>query len=199
MHRKMKALLISSLLAAVDEMRRSAKNVDKTFLGWRLTYLLRKCPGSSTRGDMMVQDPRDGQKIFSVVGLKRKLGLIDAMPAPVVTAPEAPADGADGGGGGKRARFDADLLALMGKEREPRRTRTVAGMPLLPSTAMNSSARGRLVGWPSKPLVGLSGIRFTWHLSPRNLRASSRADAASSFCPAISAHANEMRRPLCLT
>ena len=51
--------------------------------GWNVVFTLRGgC--SSTRGDLMVVDPRDGQKIFSIVSLKRKLGLEDAPP------PEAP-------------------------------------------------------------------------------------------------------------
>ena len=40
----------------------SAKNTDTVLFGWRLIYTLR-APGSSTRGDMAVHDPRDGQKM----------------------------------------------------------------------------------------------------------------------------------------
>ena len=74
------------LIAAIDEMRRSTKNVNRRYLGWKLEFNLRKQPGSSTRGDMMVIDPADGQKLFSVVSVKRKLG----MPAPSAAARALP-------------------------------------------------------------------------------------------------------------
>ena len=68
------------LLQAIEQMRRATKNVNTKCLGWTLCYTLRK-QGGSTRGDMMVVDPADGQKLYSVVSVKRKLGL--AGPAPV--------------------------------------------------------------------------------------------------------------------
>ena len=62
------------LLAAIEEMRRATKNVNTVCFGWKLVYTLRK-QGGTTRGDMMVIDPADGQKLYSVVSVKRKLGL----------------------------------------------------------------------------------------------------------------------------
>ena len=66
---------IEKLFGAIDEMRRVSRGCDYSLFGWRLVYTLRRAPGSSTRGDIMVVDPRDGQKIFSTLGLKRKLGF----------------------------------------------------------------------------------------------------------------------------
>ena len=57
------------LLAAVEAMRRRPSNTDEYLHGWRLIYSLRAA-GSSSRGDMTAIDPRDGQKIYSLVGLR---------------------------------------------------------------------------------------------------------------------------------
>jgi hypothetical protein len=75
------------LLAAIEEMRRSSRNVNTRCLGWRLEYTLRK-NGGTTRGDMMAVDPADGQKLFSIVSVKRKLGMVAPAPPPQV-APSA--------------------------------------------------------------------------------------------------------------
>jgi len=77
------------LIAAIDEMRRSTRNVNTRCLGWRLEYNLRK-NGGTTRGDMMAIDPADGQKLFSVVSVKRKLGML---------APAAAREPSSDGGG----------------------------------------------------------------------------------------------------
>ena len=77
------------LLAAIEEMRRSSRNVNMRCLGWHLEYTLRK-NGGTTRGDMLAVDPADGQKLFSIVSVKRKLGMI---------APAAPRELSSDGGG----------------------------------------------------------------------------------------------------
>ena len=77
------------LLAAIEEMRRSSRNVNTRCLGWHLEYTLRK-NGGTTRGDMLAVDPADGQKLFSIVSVKRKLGMI---------APAAPRELSSDGGG----------------------------------------------------------------------------------------------------
>ena len=59
----------TALLEALEEVRTSAVNVERIFLGWELKYTLRK-NGGSIRGDIRVIDPSDQQKIFSVIGLK---------------------------------------------------------------------------------------------------------------------------------
>ena len=61
-----------ALIKAVEAMRRRDVGTDELVHGWRLVYTLR-APGGASRGDMCAIDPRDGQKIFSLVGLKRKL------------------------------------------------------------------------------------------------------------------------------
>ena len=65
-------LQVEELLTAVEAMRRRPHDTDEMCHGWRLMYTLRG-PGASSRGDMAVVDPIDGQKIFSMVGLQRKL------------------------------------------------------------------------------------------------------------------------------
>ena len=59
-------------------MRRRNKNTDEFVHGWRLIYALRD-GRSSTRGDMTAIDPRDGQKIFSLIGVKRKLDCVEEV------------------------------------------------------------------------------------------------------------------------
>lgn len=104
---------IDELFAAVHEMKSksSASNFFKH--GWQLIYTLRT-PGSSTRGDMCVIDPRDGQKIFSIVGLRRKLGLEEAMERSTFY-PRAKVS--------RTAEDEAARAALLLTDREPRRSR----------------------------------------------------------------------------
>ena len=67
---------IEELITAIEQMRRRNKNTDEYVHGWRLIYTLRG-GNSSTRGDMTAIDPRDGQKIFSLVGVRRKLDSVE--------------------------------------------------------------------------------------------------------------------------
>ena len=69
---------ISELFDAVQLMKSKSSNQNFVKHGWQCVYTLRTA-GSATRGDMCVIDPRDGQKIFSLVGMRRKLGLEEAM------------------------------------------------------------------------------------------------------------------------
>ena len=63
---------VDDLFDAVEAMRKRPKNTDEYVHGWRLIYTLRSA-GSAARGDMTAVDPRDGQKIYSMVSLRRKL------------------------------------------------------------------------------------------------------------------------------
>ena len=69
---------ITELFDAVQRMKSKSSNQNFVKHGWQCLYVLRSS-GSATRGDMCVIDPRDGQKIFSLVGMRRKLGLEEAM------------------------------------------------------------------------------------------------------------------------
>ena len=74
---------ISELFDAVQLMKSKSSNQNFVKHGWQCVYTLRSA-GSATRGDMCVIDPRDGQKIFSLVGMRRKLGLEEAMACSMV-------------------------------------------------------------------------------------------------------------------
>ena len=69
---------VAELFDAVQRMKSKSSNQNFVKHGWQCIYALRTS-GSATRGDMCVIDPRDGQKIFSLVGMRRKLGLEEAM------------------------------------------------------------------------------------------------------------------------
>ena len=80
------------LLAAVNAIRRSTRNVEEKLHGWTLIYNLRTersliRNGTNIRGDMTAIDPQDGQKFFSVVGLKRRLGLCSVSDGLFTAAP----------------------------------------------------------------------------------------------------------------
>ena len=72
---------ISELFDAVQQMKAKSSNQNFFKHGWQCMFTLR-APGATTRGDMCVIDPRDGQKIFSLIGMRRKLGLSEAMEPP---------------------------------------------------------------------------------------------------------------------
>ena len=74
---------IAELFDAVQRMKSKSSNQNFVKHGWQCLYALRTS-GSATRGDMCVIDPRDGQKIFSLVGMRRKLGLEEAMACSMV-------------------------------------------------------------------------------------------------------------------
>ena len=57
---------IAELFDAVQRMKSKSSNQNFVKHGWQCLYALRTS-GSATRGDMCVIDPRDGQKIFSLV------------------------------------------------------------------------------------------------------------------------------------
>ena len=88
-----------AIVRTMEEIRRAGRNANRTFSGWQLSYTVRK-DGGYVRGDMCAIDPADGQKIFSVIGMKRKLGLVAmaSEPAPRATRrrhDEALADAAE--------------------------------------------------------------------------------------------------------
>ena len=74
------------LIAAIEDLRMSAVNKEKTVHGWKLEWVLR-APNKSTRGDLCMIAP-EGQKLYSVIAVKRKLGL----EPPAIVAPAAAGD-----------------------------------------------------------------------------------------------------------
>ena len=62
----------NEIVDAVKQMVKAGKRYSAVLHGWDLKYNLRKT-GTAVRGDMCAIDPRDGQKIFSQLALKRKL------------------------------------------------------------------------------------------------------------------------------
>ena len=60
------------LLNAIEEMRSTGAEDEREVCGWKLQYSRR---GAGMRGDMVAVDPRDGEKLQSIVGIKRKLGI----------------------------------------------------------------------------------------------------------------------------
>lgn len=116
---------VEELITAVETMRRRSTSTDEYVHGWRLIYTLRGGHGS-TRGDMTAIDPTDGQKIFSLVGLKRKLnGEGDMWENVMEKARRSAAEelGEDPNGPRKRRKVDLGFGEVM-YERE-RRNRTV--------------------------------------------------------------------------
>ena len=79
------------LIAAIEDLRMSAVNKEKTVHGWKLEWVLR-APNKSPRGDLCMIAP-EGQKLYSVIAVKRKLGL----EPPAIVAPAAAAGDANAG------------------------------------------------------------------------------------------------------
>ncbi|MDC0526039.1 hypothetical protein OAO87_03475 [bacterium] len=67
----------AELLAAIEGVRSASATRTLVLHGWSITWSVRPGHGSKVRGDLCIVDPRDGQKLYSVVALKRKLGLAD--------------------------------------------------------------------------------------------------------------------------
>lgn len=83
---------VEEVLKEVQRSKRTGRASDKEVHGWRVIYTLRRHGTTANRGDICIIDPRDGQKIFSLVGLERKMGRVQAMAwaPPPVHAPTAP-------------------------------------------------------------------------------------------------------------
>ena len=64
------------IVEAIKHIRTSKKNAKIVVHGFRIEWTLRDKRHSSMRGDLVMIDPRDGQKLFSVVSVQRKLGLV---------------------------------------------------------------------------------------------------------------------------
>ena len=67
-----------AVLDAVEKARTSGADTTLTVHGWIVTYQLRKGQSSSSgapRGDLHVRPPQ-GPPLFSVISVKRKLGLV---------------------------------------------------------------------------------------------------------------------------
>lgn len=65
------------LLAVVTDIRKSSSNKTVAIHGWTVMWTTRG-KHASTRGDLCILDP-EGKKFFSVVSLKRRLGLAPAV------------------------------------------------------------------------------------------------------------------------
>lgn len=118
------------VVAAVEAVRASGLSRHAVKHGWSISFNVRKPVGGrgsrgAPRGDLCIIDPRDGNKYASVVSLKRRLGLVDAV------EPAAPAP--------RRAAAQAEPLMAEAEEEElarrPRRSRAQVGV------------RGRRGGW----------------------------------------------------
>ena len=66
---------IEELLGAIETMRKVIHNQRQMVHGWQLEFVVRR--NDPARGDICIIPP-SGEKIFSVIGVKRKLGLITA-------------------------------------------------------------------------------------------------------------------------
>ena len=106
-------------------MRRRNKNTDEFVHGWRLIYALRD-GRSSTRGDMTAIDPRDGQKIFSLIGVKRKLDCVEEVFEEAIRRGQEAAGVFDEGGRKRKRHGGLDLWEeSYPVDRGARRARTV--------------------------------------------------------------------------
>ena len=76
----------------------------------------------------------------------------------------------------------------------PRRWRKVQGMPDLRMIFWNSAPVS--LAAPAKPLVGFSGMMFTWLSMPSNNATSLSAVSGESFFPAIKVHSKKIRLPV---
>ena len=115
---------VEEIFHAVELMRRRSVTTDQIVHGWRLQFTLRGV-GSSTRGDMCATDPRDGQRIFSVVGMRRKLAADADVYERAAGSAVAEAEAEGYIKGGRRKRGELDLgISDFAIERESRRART---------------------------------------------------------------------------
>ena len=68
------------VISALEQLKASAETASEVCHGWSLSYRMRQpkkgSPGPAKAGDFVIIDPRDNRKIFSILGVKRKLGLI---------------------------------------------------------------------------------------------------------------------------
>ena len=69
------------LLNAVEAIRVSPTSTTQVVNGWSINWSVRPGNSAAVRGDLCIVDPQDGQRIYSLVALKRKLGLVDTAVA----------------------------------------------------------------------------------------------------------------------
>ena len=75
----MSAAHAAEIIDAVENARSSGENIQLEVHGWSIAWVLRP-KGAATRGDLCAR-PGDGSPpLYSVVSIKRKLGLIAAAP-----------------------------------------------------------------------------------------------------------------------
>lgn len=80
------------LLAAVEDVRGSHTSQTIIVHGWKITWSVRPGHQSVARGDLCIVDPRDGHKFYSVISLKRRLGLEPSAAAHSMESNEAAPD-----------------------------------------------------------------------------------------------------------
>ena len=107
------------IVERIKDIRKSTKNSKISVHGWTIEWTLRDKRHSSTRGDLVMIDPRDGQKLFSVVSVQRKLGLV--APVEVSTAPTHQ-PGGDNDGEARRVHNPLEPVDVL-MERSSRSTR----------------------------------------------------------------------------
>lgn len=103
-HAELSLAAKEELLAAVTAIRKESRTKTIEVHGWSVGYIVRGGPGSK-RGDLCCIDPGDGQKLFSLVSIKRKLGLASPEDEAAPERPEAAEPRADA----PRARADRAL------------------------------------------------------------------------------------------
>ena len=111
-----------AIIEAMKALKKSSRNATQEVHGWRLQYKLRASKGGPVRGDMSAIDPSDGQELFSIISMERKLGLVE----PAVVPPMAPPALDDGGRTEQQQKrgFFEDPVIVEGEGRS-RRQRTV--------------------------------------------------------------------------
>ena len=109
-------------MSTLEKMRKKIANQKLELHGWMLEFTLRR--NDRGRGDMCAIPP-SGEKIFSILGVKRKLGLVAAMSEP---APRAVAAADAGRGDRAPALLDQPLMLSEGRARRARTTVNYAEM-----------------------------------------------------------------------
>ena len=70
------------VVATLERMQNDRESQRDECHGWVISYAVRSkqyAKESKKRGDFVVTDPRDGERLFSILGVKRKLGLVAAV------------------------------------------------------------------------------------------------------------------------
>ncbi|KAL1524033.1 hypothetical protein AB1Y20_018947 [Prymnesium parvum] len=101
-----------AILEEIARMRKVIRNQEKLLFGWKLQFTVRACDKS--RADLCCVPP-SGEKIFSVIGVKRKLGLVSTAPAEPRRA--APTDATPAAAAAAAAAAESGLVLPEGQRR----------------------------------------------------------------------------------